>query len=49
MAFLGNDKFVSSPFIARFRKGIFNLKAQIPRYKEIWDARKVFVFSISIR
>ena len=47
LASLGNDKFVSSPFIARFMKGIFNLKPPIPRYKEFWDVKKVLEFLAS--
>ena len=47
LASLGNDEFVSSPVIARFMKGIFNLKPPIPRYREFWDVRKVLEFFAS--
>ena len=55
LASLGNDKFVSSPFIARFMKGIFNLKPPIPRYKlfclseKFWNFWVLSEFSLSIR
>ena len=47
LASLGNDKFVSSLIIARFMKGISNLKSPIPTYKEFWDVRKVLKFLAS--
>lgn len=39
-----NYSISSHPFIARFMKGVYNLKPPKPRYKQIWDVRIVLQF-----
>ena len=41
---MGHNNFTNIPFIARFMKGIFNLRPPVPRYQFTWDVKQVLSY-----